>query len=145
MTLALLVRHASAGDPGEWPGEDSLRPLDTLGRVQAAGLPETLARFPVTRILSSPAVRCVETVAPLALHLAISVERRPELAEGADPTDAFGLVRVAGEGAVVCTHGDILHALTGLEPPKGAALVADHGPDALAVLELVPPAAEGWA
>jgi 8-oxo-dGTP diphosphatase len=145
VTLALLLRHASAGDPSAWSGEDALRPLDTLGRVQAAGLPEALARFPVARILSSPAVRCVETVAPLALHHSISVERRPELAEGADPADALGVVRVAGEGAVLCTHGDILHALTGLEPPKGAALVAEHGPESLAVLELVPPPAEGWS
>jgi 8-oxo-dGTP diphosphatase len=144
VTLALLLRHASAGDPSAWSGEDALRPLDTLGRVQAAGLPEALARFPVARILSSPAVRCVETVAPLALHHSISVERRPELAEGADPADALGVVRVAGEGAVLCTHGDILHALTGLEPPKGAALVAEHGPESLAVLEMVPAPASGW-
>ena len=34
----LLVRHARAGDRGEWVGDDAHRPLDAKGRKQAKRL-----------------------------------------------------------------------------------------------------------
>ncbi len=139
MLQALLIRHASAGLPSDWAGEDALRPLDGLGRVQAAGLPEDLAAFPLLRILSSPAVRCVETVAPLALNRGLVVERRPELAEGSNPADVVALIRGVGGSAALCTHGDVLYELTGTEPPKGGTLVVALGEDLLQVVELVAP------
>ena len=72
--LALLVRHAVAGDRRKWSGDDRLRPLDRRGRRQASALPEALSGFPVSRILTSPAARCIGTVEPLAMD---SVLTRP--------------------------------------------------------------------
>ncbi len=63
MTL-LLIRHASAGDRDDWVGDDRLRPLDGRGRNQASRLPELLRDYEIARVLSSPAVRCVQTVEP---------------------------------------------------------------------------------
>ena len=65
MTL-LLIRHASAGDRNDWVGDDLLRPLDGRGRSQASRLPELLGDYEIARVLSSPALRCVQTVEPLA-------------------------------------------------------------------------------
>jgi 8-oxo-dGTP diphosphatase len=108
MTL-LLVRHAVALRRGEWKRPDHLRPLTPRGYDQADRLPEVLATFAVDRILSSPSVRCVETVQPLAAKLGLPIEEVGALAEGAGPS-AAALLEGAGAGAVVvvCSHGDVI-------------------------------------
>ncbi|MGH3138377.1 MAG: SixA phosphatase family protein [Gaiellales bacterium] len=124
--LALLVRHAVAGDRRKWSGDDRLRPLDRRGKRQALALPEALSGFPVTRILTSPAARCIGTVGPLAAALGIEVEETPALAEGAERLDVISLAAAAGAGTVICTHGDVCHAVVGRKRmPKGSIWVID--------------------
>src|SRR3954453_420928 len=77
MTVVLL-RHGSAGDRDRWDGDDRLRPLDKKGRRQAEALRDALLARGVPRALSSPYVRCTETLAPLGLD----VEPDERLAEG---------------------------------------------------------------
>jgi phosphohistidine phosphatase SixA/8-oxo-dGTP pyrophosphatase MutT (NUDIX family) len=63
----ILARHASAGRKADWPGEDAARPLDARGEADARVLAELLACFaPAARVISSPALRCTETVRPYA-------------------------------------------------------------------------------
>ena len=64
----MLVRHARAVSKREWAGPDLLRPLDDVGERQAMGLVDTLAETPIRRLGSSPALRCVQTLEPLASH-----------------------------------------------------------------------------
>lgn len=130
---SVLVRHASAGDRDLWPVEDRLRPLDARGRRQAAALVELLRPLGVRRVLSSPYVRCVETVEPLAAALELAVEHDDRLAEGAGHA-ALELVREAG--IVCCTHGDVVEAVLGRGLKKGAAVVLSGGD---VVREIPPP------
>nr|WP_231134129.1 phosphoglycerate mutase family protein [Motilibacter deserti] len=108
----ILVRHAHAGDKRLWPFDDLERPLSDQGREQANGLEQVLGGFPVTRLLTSPARRCRQTLGPLADQLGLDVEERPELARDADAetVDAF-LSGLGLQGAVCCTHGETLSAL----------------------------------
>jgi 8-oxo-dGTP diphosphatase len=124
MTIVLL-RHASAGDRHRWLGDDALRPLDERGRTQALELRDRLVSGGVERVVSSPSVRCVETVAPLAAALGIAVETDDRLAEGADPAGARELLTDLSSGSVACTHGDVIAAVTGEFLKKGAAFVLD--------------------
>src|SRR4051812_16780515 len=89
----LLVRHARAGARKGWDGPDIERPLSKKGRRQVDGLVAILKRFEPTHIYSSPYVRCVQTVEPLAEVLKLEVEPRPELAEGAPVDDSIALLR----------------------------------------------------
>jgi 8-oxo-dGTP diphosphatase len=130
---SVLVRHASAGDRDQWTVEDRLRPLDARGRRQAAALVELLRPLGVRRVVSSPYVRCVETVEPLAAALDLQVEADDRLAEGAGHA-ALELVREAG--VVCCTHGDIVEAVLGRGLKKGAAVVLSGGD---VVREIPPP------
>ena len=61
-----LVRHAKAGDRAAWTGDDTLRPLSGRGHAQARGLLDVLADARFQRVVSSPYVRCMETVVPIA-------------------------------------------------------------------------------
>lgn len=114
--MSVLVRHASAGDRNDWNGDDRLRPLDERGRRQAVELVEELRPLEIGRIVSSPYVRCVETVEPLAAALGLEVQLDDRLAEGAGD-DAAELLRE--KGVVACTHGDVVHALLGRGLKKG--------------------------
>ena len=104
----LLVRHAAALDRHEWSEDDELRPLRKRGRRQAEALVALLADYGIERVLSSPFVRCVETVVPLAAALGVQVEATDALAEGASH-EAVDLVRsLAGHTAALCSHGDVI-------------------------------------
>jgi 8-oxo-dGTP diphosphatase len=106
-----IVRHADAGDRSAWTGDDGQRPLNRRGRRQAAGLADLLAGAPITRLVSSPALRCVETLGPAAARTGLTVETDVRLAEGSRGDDALTLAeelaRVDDVG-VLCSHGDVI-------------------------------------
>jgi phosphohistidine phosphatase SixA len=125
MTL-LLLRHATAGHRRPGDDDDHLRPLDERGRRQAEAYPGLFAPFAVERVLTSPYVRCRQSVEPLAASLGLPVEERAELAEGVGRDEPWGLVAELGATtAVLCSHGDVLDLLLGEEPPKGSTWMVD--------------------
>lgn len=111
MTVYVL-RHARAGRRSAWKAADELRPLTKVGRRQAAGIVELLADPGITRIVSSPYVRCVQSVEPLADRLGLTVDVADALAEGTPLVDVLRLVeKVSDETTVLCTHGDVMRLL----------------------------------
>ena len=109
MSTLYLIRHGKAGNRDKWEAPDHLRPITKRGRRQAASLVELLGAEPITRVLSSPYVRCRQTVEPLASRLGLHVEPVDALAEGAPLDDSAALVeKLAGETAALCTHGDVM-------------------------------------
>jgi broad specificity phosphatase PhoE len=75
----LLVRHALPlrSEPGEGADPD----LSEEGRAQVARLPDALARFPITRVISSPQRRAVQTAEPVAVSLGLDIEIDDRFAE----------------------------------------------------------------
>ena len=77
----ILVRHASAGRKADWPGDDEARPLDAQGSGDAQLLARLLACFaPTARVITSPTVRCTETLRPFAAGFGGPVEADARLA-----------------------------------------------------------------
>jgi broad specificity phosphatase PhoE len=137
--VVYLVRHAHAGRKSEWHGPDLVRPLSAEGRRQAIGLIDRLAAFPVRRILSSRADRCLQTVEPLAARRGYAVEPNDVLGvdgSGAEVLELLG--DRALDHAVLCTHGEVIGQLfeelrgVGVELssrpmwPKGSTWVLDR-------------------
>jgi broad specificity phosphatase PhoE len=107
-----LVRHAKAGPRDAWTEADELRPLTKKGREQAEGLVGVFRGLPIARIASSPHVRCVQTVRPLALDRQLPLELCDELQEGTPTERAMAFLERNGEtNAVFCSHGDVVPAL----------------------------------
>jgi 8-oxo-(d)GTP phosphatase len=133
----LLVRHAMAGDPSRWQGDDGVRPVDELGRRQADALVDALALYELAQIVSSPYVRCVQTVEPLAKARGLEIELDEQL--GADRLHEVPevLERLRAQNAVVCTHGD-LPWLGDRKFKKGSTWVLD---DELEPVRYIPPPA----
>lgn len=109
MTL-YLVRHAHAGSRAGWSGaDDAQRPLSDKGRSQARHFADELGDRPIRKLWSSPAVRCRQTLEPLAEASGETVKVASELAEGADPDAAIAfLLDHARHDAAFCSHGDLI-------------------------------------
>lgn len=75
----LLVRHALPlrSEHGEGADPD----LSETGFQQVARLPEALARFPISRVVSSPQRRAIQTAEPLAQARALTIDIEDRLAE----------------------------------------------------------------
>lgn len=110
--MLILVRHAHAGDKRLWPFGDVDRPLSGRGQEQALGLARQLGELPVQRLATSPYRRCRETLAPLAELLLLEPADEPLLAPDADPVETESLLfSPSSEGALFCTHGELLNGL----------------------------------
>lgn len=123
----LLLRHASAGERLSSPGIDRFRRLDEAGRSAARQLVWTLAAHELTRIVSSPFPRCVESVVPLAESRHLPVEQRWELAPDVATEDVTTLLLDLPDTALVCTHRELFERLFGWDVTieKGAAWVVE--------------------
>jgi 8-oxo-dGTP diphosphatase len=114
MVVLLLVRHGHAGSKRHWRGDDCLRPLSPQGFDEADAIGKLLIPFSPIRIVSSPYVRCVQTVKPLAEELGLRIEGTKRLIPSAGRAASTYLQRVSRKdnGAlVICTHGEVIHAL----------------------------------
>ena len=111
-----VIRHAHASSRSSWGGSDDARPLSKKGRRQAAGIAEQLAGAGITRLVSSPAERCVATLQPLGDRLGLAVASDERLHEGAGGDAALDLAAELCSGgsggvrdaAAVCSHGDVI-------------------------------------
>jgi broad specificity phosphatase PhoE len=75
----LLVRHALPLRSEHGRGSDP--DLSDEGTAQVARLPEALARFPISRVVSSPQRRAIQTAEPVAAARDLSVEVDDRFAE----------------------------------------------------------------
>jgi broad specificity phosphatase PhoE len=123
-----LVRHADAGDKRAWTGPDDDRPLSSTGHREAEGLAALLASFPVSEIVSSPAVRCWQTVQPLAEQRRLAVRTDGALAADAEVDRAVALVLdTLAVDMVLCTHGELIGPVIGRLRELGAPIGDDVG------------------
>ena len=110
--MLLVVRHADAGGKRGWKGPDLLRPLSAAGHRQAEGLVVRLEDYPIERILSSPSLRCVQTVRPLAADRFLEIEPLAALGVGVGPAEVLDVFwDLALRNTVLCTHGETIGVL----------------------------------
>jgi phosphohistidine phosphatase SixA len=80
MSTLFLLRHAHAGDPERWAGDDAVRPLSDKGRRQAERVGRLLAGADEAPDLfvTSPKARAAETaeIVGEALGVEVVVDRR---------------------------------------------------------------------
>ena len=112
MASFYFVRHAKAGSREQWTGDDRERPLTKKGMKQAEDLVKIFSKFDISAIYSSPFVRCMQTVEPLAEARKLKVRSEAGLAEGRGIEPAYAFFKDAKlDGVVLCTHGDIVYEL----------------------------------
>jgi phosphohistidine phosphatase SixA len=153
MTILYLLRHAHAGDPERWPGDDDLRPLSEKGRRQSERLGAVLAGWKEAPDLfvTSPRVRALQTAELAAAPLGVRVVTDDRLAGRLDPTVAAEIAAAHG-GERTCLVGhdpdlsDLLGELVGLSsvPMRKGSVARVDFPEAISEAEgsirvLLPP------
>ena len=103
-----LVRHAKAGKRSQWDDDDSLRPLVAEGVRQSEVIAEAIAPLHPTALFSSPFLRCVQTLEPLGKAVGLPVVAHELLAEGVDFIGTVDWMHTLADGAVMCSHGDVI-------------------------------------
>ena len=109
-SVIYLVRHAKAGERRVWTGDDLDRPLSKTGWKQAHALGKRLAKKSVSELVSSPYVRCIQTLEPLAIAVGTEVRPDDRLVEDAPFEGVLDLIAELDDGAVLCSHGDVIPA-----------------------------------
>jgi 8-oxo-dGTP diphosphatase len=118
-----LIRHAKAKNRDTWAEPDHLRPLTKRGTREAEAIAARLGSEPLERLVSSPFLRCVQTLEPLAITLDLPIETTVLLAEGADGVQAAELLLSLASGPIACcTHGDVLFAVMEVVAENGVPL-----------------------
>jgi 8-oxo-dGTP diphosphatase len=114
-TFAIIaLRHGKSVAPESWDGTDSTRPLLQRGHDQALSIAPAIAAFAPDKIISSTAVRCLATVAPLSALTGIAVKPTTELSQDSyenGDTDLLAILtkRLAKKrSTVLCSHGPVL-------------------------------------
>ncbi|MFT3852547.1 MAG: phosphoglycerate mutase family protein [Ilumatobacteraceae bacterium] len=122
--MLYLVRHAKAGSRADWTDDDALRPLTKSGQRQATAIARRLAKRGATTLVSSPYVRCVQTLEPLAHLLSERVGTDERLAEGSSFPAVLELCAELPDGAVMCSHGDVIPDLIDALVRRGCELTS---------------------
>ncbi|KQY58375.1 hypothetical protein ASD11_01535 [Aeromicrobium sp. Root495] len=103
----VVLRHGKAADRADWKGDDIDRPLVRAGVDQARAAAASLAAFGGRRVVTSPALRCIQTVEPFAHSIQTFLQLDDRLGE--DTRASFvqrsleGLL-VRKRPVVICTH-----------------------------------------
>lgn len=138
--LALdIFIHLETADRKQWTGASDDRPLTDLGRRQGERMAELLGTTPIAALVSSPALRCRQSLQALATRTGLTVEvvagfkdtggyQAPAGWRNADKPgpDPLGGAQSAGSAfaalteiqgrfphgrVVLCSYGDIVPAL----------------------------------
>ncbi|BDZ37505.1 NUDIX hydrolase [Microbacterium suwonense] len=110
----IALRHAKAVARSGWEGADAERPLTERGQRQAKAIVAPLRAFGVRRIVSSDAVRCLQTVAPLEHKLGRTARVTSKISQDAWEDGSADIRSVVGrrvrsrKPAVLCSHGPVL-------------------------------------
>jgi 8-oxo-dGTP diphosphatase len=109
--VVYLVRHSKAGERRLWNGDDIDRPLSKKGWKQSKALARRLSRKHVTALHSSPYMRCMQSLEPLGGMVNLDVIAEKRLLEHEPFEPVLDLLAEVQDGAVLCTHGDIIPAV----------------------------------
>jgi phosphohistidine phosphatase len=122
MIALYLLRHAHAGDPAKWRGDDAERPLTEKGIGQAERVAHLLkgADEAPDLLITSPKVRAAETaqIVARALKVGVVVDRR--LAGPLDTDILTEILLAAGPAIRPCIVGhdpdfsEVLGEMTGI-------------------------------
>ncbi|MFI8633565.1 NUDIX domain-containing protein [Microbacterium sp. NPDC077663] len=110
----VVLRHGKATPREDWKGKDAARPLTDRGKRQAKAAVGPLRSFGIRRVVTSDAVRCVDTVAPLAKALGRDIRRTDLLSQDAWEDGHADVRAVVGKrvrsrkSAVLCSHRPVI-------------------------------------
>ena len=122
-----LIRHAKALGRSTWTESDRDRPLSDDGRAQALTIAREWPGETPVAVLSSPRLRCRETVQPLADRFGLELRVEETLDEDTPFERTLAMLEDAPDGTVCCSHGDVIPAVMDALLRRGLDLTGSRG------------------
>jgi 8-oxo-dGTP pyrophosphatase MutT (NUDIX family)/phosphohistidine phosphatase SixA len=114
-TFAIIaLRHGKAVPPASWDGPDATRPLLHRGLELSRSVAPAIAAWAPTKLISSPATRCLSTIEPVAALTGLPVKSSPGISQDAYEDGTASVRKIVKkrlekrEVAVLCSHGPVL-------------------------------------
>lgn len=114
-TFAVIaLRHGKAVPGHAFDGVDAERTLLAQGEEQSAAAARTIAAYSPEKLITSDAVRCVQTIKPVAKLTKLKVKKTHKISQdswengGADVAGVVAKRLRKGVTAVLCSHGPVL-------------------------------------
>lgn len=113
----IVLRHAKAKPRSSWSRAEGERPLAATGIRQAQSVKRLLQVWRPMRVVTSPWLRCIATIAPYAKAVDAKVKVHDALTEhhhARKPKKSTGVLEALFDkqrGVVLCTHRPVLPAL----------------------------------
>lgn len=110
----ILLRHAKAVSREEWESDDGDRPLAHIGQLQAKRFLSKIHPYEIKEIYTSDAVRCYESIEPIARALSINPVFSPALSEYSFIKDKKSWYQSITEimeneiATLVCSHNPVI-------------------------------------
>jgi phosphohistidine phosphatase SixA len=121
-----LVCHADAGDWRVEDGPDDFRPLSPLGWLQAADVIDVLRPIRPRWLLSSPSLRCRQTLVPTAEALGLDIEANAGLMLRGNRDPMMRLISSPdADGVVLCSQKSVIDEI--LDRLPAAAVLRQAG------------------
>lgn len=121
--MLLLVRHGKAEPRKQWTGTDDKRPITPRGASMAYSLDRELACYNPTRLVTSPWLRCQQTIQMLSWQTGLPLHTAEPLTEdafAADPETAWQCfhqeLKIALQrhsATAVCMHRPVIGGIFG--------------------------------
>jgi 8-oxo-dGTP diphosphatase len=113
----VLLRHGKAVAQSDWDGPDAKRPLQSRGVLQSERVVPALEAFSPKKLITSDAVRCADTMKPLAAALGKKLKKTAAISQDAYESGEASVRQVVEKrlskrvSAVLCSHGPVLPEL----------------------------------
>ena len=122
-----LIRHAKAESRSGWTDGDTTRPLNDAGLRQAAELAASWSFETPDAVFSSPRLRCIQTVEPLASRFGRDVVIEPLLEEDTPFERLLPVLEQAPDRTVWSSHGDVIPDVMNALLRRGLVLTGSAG------------------
>lgn len=122
---AIIVRHAKAKPRSSWSAAEGERPLAATGKRQALAVCRLLHAWMPKKVISSPWVRCMQTVTNYQRQTGVQIKTKNSLTEAAHKRHPKRAARVIENlfekdyAIALCTHRPVL--------PTVLEVLATHG------------------
>lgn len=111
----LIVRHAKAKPRSTWVGAEGERALAATGKRQALATGRLMQAWAPQRLISSPWVRCMQTLASYSKESGISVKEKRALTEASHERSPQAAAKIVeslfdkrDKSVALCTHRPVL-------------------------------------
>ena len=116
--MLLLVRHGKAEPRKQWTGTDDKRPITPRGASMAYSLDRELACYNPTRLVTSPWLRCQQTIQMLSWQTGLPLHTAEPLTEDAFAADP--------EAAWQCFHKELKKYVAASQCDRGLHASSGH-------------------